>query len=98
MGVPTLTCHCRVCSSKDPRDNRMRPSVLLVHGGRRAVIDTTPDFRTQALRVGVERRDAILFTEAHAYHILGLDDDRPCDLRQQSAILVCAPVAPDATL
>ena len=48
MGVPTLTCHCRVCASKDPRDKRLRPSVLLVHDGQTAVIDTTPDFRFQA--------------------------------------------------
>jgi len=55
MGVPTLTCHCAVCSSKDPRDKRLRPSVLLVHRGQTAVIDTTPDFRFQAMRVGLER-------------------------------------------
>src|SRR6202022_2633061 len=88
MGVPTLTCHCRVCSSKDPRDNRMRPSVLLVHGGQTAVIDTTPDFRLQALRVGLERLDAILFTHGHADHILGFDDIRPFNLRQRSALPV----------
>jgi phosphoribosyl 1,2-cyclic phosphate phosphodiesterase len=50
MGVPTLTCHCRVCSSQDPRDKRLRPSILLVHNGQTAVIDTTPDFRYQAMR------------------------------------------------
>src|SRR5258708_13184019 len=90
MGVPTLTCHCRVCSSKDPRDNRMRASVLLVHGGQTAIIDTTPDFRLQALRVGLERLDAILFTHAHADHILGFDDIRPFNLRQRSALPVYA--------
>jgi len=90
MGVPTLTCHCRVCSSKDPRDNRLRPSVLLAHAGQTAVIDTTPDFRAQALRVGLERLDAILFTHAHADHILGFDDIRPFNLRQGSALPVYA--------
>ena len=90
MGVPTLTCHCRVCSSKDPRDNRLRPSVLLVHAGQTAVIDTTPDFRAQALRVGLERLDAILFTHAHADHILGFDDIRPFNLRQKSTLPVYA--------
>jgi phosphoribosyl 1,2-cyclic phosphate phosphodiesterase len=90
MGVPTLTCHCRVCTSKDPRDNRLRPSVLLVHHGQTAVIDTTPDFRTQALRIGLERLDAILFTHAHADHILGFDDIRPFNLRQKSALPVYA--------
>jgi len=90
MGVPTLTCHCRVCTSKDPRDNRMRPSLLLVHEGQTAVIDTTPDFRSQALRVGLQRLDAVLFTHAHADHILGFDDIRPFNLRQKSAMPVYA--------
>src|SRR6195256_687594 len=98
MGVPTLTCHCRVCSSKDPRDNRMRPSVLLVHDGQTAVIDTTPDFRMQALRVGLERLDAILFTHAHADHILGFDDIRPFNLRQGSALPGYASLETIATL
>src|SRR5260370_37461885 len=98
MGVPTLTCHCRVCSSTDPRDNRMRPSVRLVHGGQTAVIDTTPDFRLQALRVGLERLDAILFTHAHADHILGFDDIRPFNLRQRSALPVYASVETIKTL
>jgi phosphoribosyl 1,2-cyclic phosphate phosphodiesterase len=90
MGVPTLTCHCRVCSSKDPRDNRLRPSVLLAHAGQTAVIDTTPDFRTQALRVGLDRLDAVLLTHAHADHILGFDDIRPYNLRQKNALPVYA--------
>ncbi|HVA94190.1 MAG TPA: MBL fold metallo-hydrolase [Candidatus Dormibacteraeota bacterium] len=98
MGVPTLTCHCRVCSSKDPRDNRMRPSVLLVHQGQTVVIDTTPDFRLQALRVGLERLDAILFTHAHADHILGFDDIRPFNLRQKAALPVYASEETLATL
>ncbi len=90
MGVPTLTCHCRVCSSTDPHDKRLRPSILLVHNGQTAVIDTTPDFRYQALRVGLERLDAILFTHAHADHILGFDDIRPFNIRQKSALPVYA--------
>lgn len=90
MGVPTLTCHCAVCSSKDPRDNRLRSSVLLAHQGQTVVIDTTPDFRFQALRVGLERLDAILFTHAHADHILGFDDIRPYNLRQNSPLPVYA--------
>ncbi len=90
MGVPSLTCHCRVCSSTDPHDKRLRPSILLVHNGRTVVIDTTPDFRYQALRVGLERLDAILFTHAHADHILGFDDIRPFNIRQKSALPVYA--------
>jgi phosphoribosyl 1,2-cyclic phosphate phosphodiesterase len=79
-----------VCASTDPHDKRLRPSVLLAHEGKTAVIDTTPEFRYQAMRVGLERLDAILFTHAHADHILGFDDIRPFNLRQKSALPVYA--------
>jgi phosphoribosyl 1,2-cyclic phosphate phosphodiesterase len=89
MGVPTLGCNCAVCTSTDPRDRRLRPSVLLrwrepVHDDenvfvreRVVVIDTGPDFREQALRNGLTRIDAVFYTHSHADHILGLDDLRP---------------------
>jgi phosphoribosyl 1,2-cyclic phosphate phosphodiesterase len=86
MGVPTLACHCAVCKSTDPKDNRMRPSVLLEYNGRAVVIDTTPDFRSQALRIKLERLDAVLYTHGHADHILGLDDVRPYNGKQQSTV------------
>jgi riboflavin kinase/FMN adenylyltransferase len=88
MGVPSLACHCAVCTSKDPHDNRLRPSLLLSRNGQNVVIDTTPDFRQQALRVGLDRLDAILLTHGHADHILGFDDIRPFNIRQRSALPV----------
>src|SRR5271165_4725854 len=89
-GVPTIGCTCAVCRSADPRDNRLRPSILINFEGRNIAIDTTPDFRTQVLRAHVERLDAIVFTHAHADHILGLDDVRPFNFRQKTHIPIYA--------
>lgn len=89
-GVPTIGCSCGVCRSSDPRDNRLRPSILIRHAGRNIVIDTTPDFRAQVLRTGLERLDAVVYTHAHADHILGLDDVRPFNYRQGAHIPIYA--------
>lgn len=89
-GVPALGCHCRVCTSPDPRDNRTRPSLLLEFDDRAVVIDTTPDFRFQALRSGMRRLDAVVFTHAHADHVLGLDDVRGFYFRQNQPIPIYA--------
>jgi len=77
MGVPTIGCACAVCNSSDPRDRRTRPSVMVEYDGHAVVIDTTPDFREQAIREKIRRLDAVIYTHAHADHILGLDDLRP---------------------
>ncbi|HTA60102.1 MAG TPA: bifunctional riboflavin kinase/FAD synthetase [Candidatus Baltobacteraceae bacterium] len=88
MGVPTLGCHCAVCESADAHDKRLRPSLLLSRGEQNVVIDTTPDFRTQALRAGIDRLDAVILTHGHADHILGFDDLRPYNFRQRAAMPV----------
>ncbi len=88
MGVPAIGCRCRVCLSTDPYDKRTRPSLLVQYGGYNVVIDTTPDFRFQALRAGLRRLDAVLFTHPHADHILGLDDVRPFNFHQHGEIAI----------
>ena len=90
VGVPTIGCHCAVCTSTDPRDSRLRPSILVAYEGRNVLIDTTPDFRTQALRAGLDHLDAVLFTHAHADHVMGLDDVRPFNFRQSGRIPIYA--------
>ncbi|NUQ55686.1 MAG: MBL fold metallo-hydrolase [Dehalococcoidia bacterium] len=80
-GVPTIGCHCRVCVSTDPRNKRMRSSVLLTVTpddgvARRILVDVTPDIRTQALRANVHHLDGVILTHAHADHCHGLDDLR----------------------
>lgn len=90
VGVPTIGCSCKVCRSDDPRNRRLRPSVCLRWDGATVVIDTGPDFRQQALAHGLEKVDAVLFTHAHADHVLGLDDLRPFNFVQRGPIPVYA--------
>lgn len=89
-GVPTLGCHCPTCSSSDIHDQRTRSSILLEFDDRTVVIDTTPDFRQQALRERIDRLDAVVFTHTHADHIFGLDDIRVFNLRQKHAMPIYA--------
>jgi phosphoribosyl 1,2-cyclic phosphate phosphodiesterase len=86
MGVPTIGCACAVCHSPDPHDRRTRPSVLLEYAGKIVLIDTTPDFREQAIREQIHRIDAVLYTHSHADHILGIDDLRPLSYHRDGKI------------
>jgi phosphoribosyl 1,2-cyclic phosphate phosphodiesterase len=86
MGVPTLGCDCEVCTSTDPRNTRSRPSVAVQWDGHTVVIDTGQDFRQQALREHIRSIDAVLYTHAHADHILGMDDLRPLTFRRPGGI------------
>jgi phosphoribosyl 1,2-cyclic phosphate phosphodiesterase len=87
-GVPVIGCHCDVCHSSDPRNKRLRPSILVtVLGGEFAgtnlLVDTTPEMRLQVLRAGVEHLGAVLVTHPHADHIFGMDDIRQFNFRQE---------------
>jgi phosphoribosyl 1,2-cyclic phosphate phosphodiesterase len=80
-GVPSIGCACETCTSDDPRDKRLRVSILVEHDGQTVLVDTSSDFRQQALRVGLKHLDAVLVTHCHADHIFGLDDIRPLNFR-----------------
>jgi phosphoribosyl 1,2-cyclic phosphate phosphodiesterase len=77
VGVPVVGCDCAVCASADPRDKRLRTSVAVGLPGGTLLVDTTPDLRTQLLRAGIVRVEAVLFTHDHVDHVYGLDDVRP---------------------
>lgn len=102
-GVPMIGCECAVCRSDDPRDQRTRPSVLIRYPGgdgsstrsseppyRDLLIDTTPDLRVQAMREHLMRLDAVLYTHAHADHILGIDDLRRFNAVMQAPLPIYA--------
>jgi phosphoribosyl 1,2-cyclic phosphate phosphodiesterase len=77
LGVPMIGCDCRVCRSTDSRDKRTRASIYVTTPEYAWLVDTGPDFRTQALRENVRSVDAVIFTHSHTDHIMGFDDLRP---------------------
>jgi phosphoribosyl 1,2-cyclic phosphate phosphodiesterase len=89
-GVPMIACECKVCSSSDPKDNRLRSSIMVESATTRIVVDTTPDFRFQMLREKVKKLDAVLFTHPHKDHIAGLDDIRAFNYFQEMPMDVYA--------
>src|SRR5687767_545276 len=80
-GVPSIGCDCETCTSTDSRDKRLRVSILIEHADQTVLVDTSSDFRQQALRHELKRLDAVLITHCHADHIFGLDDIRPLNFR-----------------
>ena len=86
-GVPMIGCNCATCRSTDPRDRRLRPSIYIdVPDYAQLLVDTATDLRQQALRYDISHVDAVLFTHAHADHILGLDDLRSFNALQGTPI------------
>src|SRR4051812_485131 len=85
-GVPVVGCRCRVCTSPDPKNQRLRQSVKIEAEGKHFLIDTTPDLRLQLLRDPIPRLDFILFTHSHSDHLMGLDDIRPFNFPQREPI------------
>ena len=85
-GVPLIHCGCRVCRSKNPKNNRLRASLWIEVNGKSLLVDVSPDFRQQALRKKIPRVDAILFTHPHADHVGGLDEIRSYNFIQKESI------------
>jgi len=81
-----VACPCEVCASMDPKDKRLRSSILLQSAFTTVVIDTTPDFRYQMLRAGIRRLDAVVYTHPHKDHLAGLDDVRAYNFFQHRAM------------
>jgi phosphoribosyl 1,2-cyclic phosphate phosphodiesterase len=90
VGIPSVGCECATCLSDDERDKRLRASILVEYDEHKIIVDTSTDFRYQALRVGLKQLDAVLFTHAHADHIFGLDDTRPLMFQQGTRLPVFA--------
>jgi len=86
QGVPIIGCDCKVCKSKDPKDNRLRASILIETNRRTFILDTGPDFRYQMLRENKGDLDAVIYTHEHRDHIAGLDDVRPINFLKQKTI------------
>lgn len=86
QGVPLIGCKCKVCQSKNPKDQRLRCSILVETPSVHFVIDTGPDFRQQMLRIDCQRLDAVLYTHSHKDHVAGMDDLRAFNYLQKKAM------------
>ncbi|MFC2176753.1 MBL fold metallo-hydrolase, partial [Bacteroidota bacterium] len=83
QGVPVIGCNCKVCTSDDKRNDRLRSSVIVSVNGVDLLIDTGPDFRQQMLRSEKKTVDAVLYTHEHMDHVVGLDDIRAINFSQR---------------
>ena len=83
-GAPVITCPCSVCTSKHPRNKRLRASAWLQTQGKSILIDTSTDLRQQALKHQIGRVDAVLITHPHADHISGMDELRAWNFSQKA--------------
>lgn len=98
QGIPVIGCKCLVCLSQNPKDKRLRTSILVSDQDKNIVIDTGPDFRQQMLRAKVSNVDAILLTHQHNDHIIGIDDVRPINFRYEKDMPIYATEAVQANL
>lgn len=87
-GIPMIACDCPVCTSVDPHDHRMRPSILIQYENTTLLVDTSPELRLQCLANHVRRVDAVLYTHFHVDHVAGMDDLRRFNWLQNGAIPV----------
>lgn len=85
-GVPMIGCSCKICMSSDKKNKRHRPSVLLTDGKKRFLVDIGPDYRTQALKYGIDTLDGLIVTHSHYDHIAGLDELRVYTFRQKKPV------------
>jgi phosphoribosyl 1,2-cyclic phosphate phosphodiesterase len=81
-GVPQIGCNCITCSSQEPKNQRSRVSILIKEGDTQILVDSGPDFRTQALRHGITNLDGVLYTHGHSDHVAGIDDLKPITFLQ----------------
>tara|TARA_B100001758_G_C18416520_1_gene620349 strand:- start:8117 stop:8896 length:780 start_codon:yes stop_codon:yes gene_type:complete len=97
QGVPVIACDCNVCASENPKDKRLRASVMIEVDGQNLVIDTGPDFRQQMLSNKVQNVDAILYTHHHKDHVAGMDDVRAFNFKWKKDMQVyCTNITKDA--
>lgn len=86
LGVPLIGCSCEVCFSNNPKNKRFRSSLFLEIGGKKLVIDTGPDFRSQMLANGITGLDGVIYTHSHHDHVAGIDDLRVFAYRRKASI------------